>query len=79
MKAESISKLYEAVKKLNVFCASLSGIILLFVTFSIFIDVIMRYFFNSPSIWVTEVSTYLFLYIIFLVRLMPCKWTCISG
>ena len=27
---------------------------------------ILRYFFNRPSIWITEVSTYLFLYIIFL-------------
>jgi TRAP-type C4-dicarboxylate transport system permease small subunit len=36
------------------------------VTFSIFVDVIFRYFFNRPSIWVTEVSAYLLLYIIFL-------------
>jgi len=40
--------------------------ILMFVTFSIFVDVLLRYFFNSPSIWTTEISTYLFLYIIFL-------------
>lgn len=44
----------------------MAGLILLFVTFSIFVDVILRYFFGSPSIWITEVSTYLFLYIIFL-------------
>jgi TRAP-type C4-dicarboxylate transport system permease small subunit len=30
------------------------------------VDVFLRYFFNRPSIWVTEVSTYLFLYIVFL-------------
>ena len=30
-----------------------------------FIDVILSYFFNRPSIWITEVSSYLFLYIIF--------------
>ena len=46
--------------------ATLSGLILLFMTFSIFVDVFLRYFFNRPSIWVTEVSTYLFMYIIFL-------------
>jgi TRAP-type C4-dicarboxylate transport system permease small subunit len=66
MKIEAVQKAYSAVNRLNSFCASLSGILLLFITFSIFIDVIMRYFFNKPSIWITEVSTYLFLYIIFL-------------
>jgi len=57
---------YDKIKKLNVICATLSGLVLLFVTFSIFVDVILRYFFNRPSIWVTEITTYLFLYIIFL-------------
>jgi TRAP-type C4-dicarboxylate transport system permease small subunit len=57
---------YEKIKKVNGICATLAGLVLLFVTFSIFVDVILRYFFNRPSIWVTEVSTYLFLYIIFL-------------
>ena len=56
---------YEKLKKINTLFATLSGLILLFVTFSMFIDVFLRYFFNSPSIWVTEVSSYLFLYIIF--------------
>ncbi len=54
------------IKKINRLAATLSGCILLFVTLAIFIDVFLRYFFNSPSIWITEVSTYLFLYIIFL-------------
>jgi len=61
-----ISKPYEKVRKLNSLCATLSGLVLLFVTFSIFIDVFLRYFFDRPSIWITEVSSYLFLYIIFL-------------
>ena len=60
------SSLYQKIKRINAICATLSGLVLLFVTFSIFVDVILRYFFNRPSIWVTEVSTYLFLYIIFL-------------
>ena len=60
-----ISKIYDKVRKLNYLCATLSGLILLFVIFSIFIDVFLRYFFNRPSIWITEVSSYLFLYIIF--------------
>ncbi|MFC1869504.1 TRAP transporter small permease [Thermodesulfobacteriota bacterium] len=58
--------IYETVKKLNFLCATIAGLVLLFVTFSIFIDVFLRYFFNRPSIWITEVSSYLFLYIIFL-------------
>lgn len=58
--------IYKTIKNINFLCASLSGLILLFITFSIFIDVILRYFFNRPSIWITEICTYLFLYIIFL-------------
>ena len=58
--------IYKTIKNINSLCASLSGLILLFITFSIFIDVILRYFFNRPSIWITEISSYLFLYIIFL-------------
>lgn len=54
------------IKKINRLSASLSGCILLFITIAIFIDVFLRYFFNRPSIWITEVSSYLFLYIIFL-------------
>ncbi len=60
------SSFYEKIKKINTICATLAGLVLLFVTFSIFVDVILRYFFNRPSIWITEVSTYLFLYLIFL-------------
>ena len=61
-----IPSLYRWMKKLNALCASISGILILFVAVAIFVDVILRYFFNKPSIWITEVSTYLFLYIIFL-------------
>lgn len=57
---------YEWIKKINVICATLAGLILLFITFSIFFDVILRYFFNRPTGWISEVSTYLFLYVIFL-------------
>lgn len=65
-KGNSVHVAYETVKKINTVCASLAGLILLFITFSIFMDVILRYFFNRPSIWVTEISSYLFLYVIFL-------------
>jgi TRAP-type C4-dicarboxylate transport system permease small subunit len=66
MESRKLDTFYSNIKKVNTFCASLAGLILLFVTLSIFVDVILRYFFDRPSIWVTEVSTYLFLYIIFL-------------
>ena len=66
MAEDRLSSVFRMMKRGNSLCAALSGLILLFVTFSIFVDVILRYFFNRPSIWVTEVSTYLFLYIIFL-------------
>ena len=58
--------LYTGIKKVNLICATIAGILILFVNFSIFLDVFFRYFFSRPSIWITEVSTYLFLYIIFL-------------
>ena len=60
------NQLYNIIEKINTFCASLSGFILLFITLSIFIDVFLRYFLNRPSIWISEVSSYLFLYLIFL-------------
>lgn len=66
MNNSSVQNILAGIEKLNKLAATLSGCILLFITFAIFIDVFLRYFFNSPSIWITEVSTYLFLYIIFL-------------
>lgn len=66
MASNYLSSVFHKIKRLNAVCATLSGLVLLFVTFSIFVDVILRYFFNRPSIWVTEITTYLFLYIIFL-------------
>lgn len=66
MAATRAHNILAVIKKINKLAAALSGGILLFITLSIFIDVFLRYFFNRPSIWITEVSTYLFLYIIFL-------------
>src|SRR4030042_4150890 len=66
MAESKIFSLNEKLKKINYGCATLAGVILLFVNFSIFVDVALRYFFRRPSIWITEVSTFLFLYMIFL-------------
>ncbi|MFH1487781.1 MAG: TRAP transporter small permease [Pseudomonadota bacterium] len=67
MSESKIEPLYEIIKKINSICATISGLILLFVNLSIFVDIFLRYFFRRPTIWITETSTYLFLYIIFLV------------
>ena len=66
MEKNTVSAIYDIVKKANSICASVSGLVLLFITFSIFVDVFFRYFLNRPSRWVTEVSGYLLLYLIFL-------------
>jgi C4-dicarboxylate transporter DctQ subunit len=66
MSENRLSSLNEKIKKFNFICVSLAGFILVFITFSIFVDVFLRYVFRRPSIWITEVSTYLFLYMIFL-------------
>ncbi len=67
MKTSKIDSTYGVIKKINSICATISGLILFFVSLSIFVDIILRYFFHRPTIWITEVSTYLFLYIIFFV------------
>jgi C4-dicarboxylate transporter DctQ subunit len=66
MEKGGLESFYPILKKVNIFCAFVAGLVLLFITLSIFVDVILRYFFSSPTIWITEVSTYLFLYLIFL-------------
>jgi len=66
MKQSLIGSAYAKLKKVNTVCATIGGIVLLFITFSIFVDVFMRYVLGKPTIWITEVSTYLFLYVIYL-------------
>lgn len=66
MELSLIGAFYDKLKKVNAVCATLAGIVLLFITFSIFVDVFLRYVFGKPTIWITEVSTYLFLYVIYL-------------
>ena len=66
MEKNRFSAVYDKIRRFNALCNTLAGLILLFVTLSIFVDVFLRYFFDRPSIWITEISTYLFLYIVFL-------------
>jgi len=43
-----------------------SGILMIFALISVCIDVVLRYFFNSPTGWVLQISEYILLYIPFL-------------
>lgn len=43
-----------------------AGVIMAFIMTSVGLEVIMRYFFNRPLIWVTEITECLLLYITFL-------------
>lgn len=63
---EKINSFYRKMAFINRITTMIGGGLLLLVTFFIFFDVFLRYLFNRPSIWITEVSTYMFLYIIFL-------------
>lgn len=46
--------------------ALMAAVILIFIMLSVCAEIIMRYFFNSPLIWVIEISEYGILYITFL-------------
>ncbi len=50
---------------LSVF-AFLSGLLLIFTTLSVCVEVVMRYFLNQPLTWVDEITEYILLYITFL-------------
>ena len=43
-----------------------SGALMIFSLVSVCVDVVMRYFFNSPSGWILQISEYILLYIPFL-------------
>ncbi|MFC1867307.1 TRAP transporter small permease [Thermodesulfobacteriota bacterium] len=66
MSKHFLSLTYDRIKRFNNLCVTLSGLILLFISLSVFVDVILRYFFNRPSLWVTEMSGHLLMYVIFL-------------
>ncbi|MGD8561941.1 MAG: TRAP transporter small permease [Desulfarculaceae bacterium] len=46
--------------------AFISGLMVIFALLAVSIDVVMRYFFNSPIPWVLQVSEYILLYVPFL-------------
>jgi C4-dicarboxylate transporter DctQ subunit len=46
--------------------AALAALIMVFITIAVCRDVVMRYFFASPSIWVVQVCEYALLWMVFL-------------
>jgi len=44
----------------------LACIFLMFATLAVSVDVVLRYFFNRPVVWVLEICEYILLYIVFL-------------
>ena len=55
--------LFDKLMNLMIFAA---GLILMFIMLSVCLEVILRYFFDRPQMWVTEVTECLLLYITFM-------------
>ncbi|PIE54626.1 MAG: C4-dicarboxylate ABC transporter permease [Dethiosulfovibrio peptidovorans] len=53
------------VKNLNVMLAWACGVGILIMGLILFYEVVMRYFFNSPTVWTQEVSIYIFIWCMF--------------
>jgi C4-dicarboxylate transporter, DctQ subunit len=68
-----LSKLENIFDSLIDILAFVSGVIFIFITGSVCVDVIMRYFFNRPMIWVIEISEYLLVYMTFLAAAWVLK------
>ena len=47
------------VDRLTLSFGDIAGFIVLYMVFAVTVDVILRYVFNSPTVWVVETSTYL--------------------
>lgn len=63
MGIQPVVKISNLLNRINV---GVAGVLLFIMMMAIVQDVILRYFFNSPSIWVTDLSRYLLCYIFFL-------------
>ena len=62
--SKKLSVIYNGIVSMG---ALLAGILLIFLMISVTVDVILRYFFGSPTSWVVETAGYSLLYIPFLV------------
>ena len=63
MITKKVSNLFENINKLFAFVA---GVIVILTMLAVVYEVLMRYFFRSPTLWTVEVSGYGLLYITFL-------------
>jgi C4-dicarboxylate transporter DctQ subunit len=61
-----LTKLERTFDKIISFFAFIAGILLCFILLSVCLEVLMRYFLNSPLQWVIELTEYSLLYITFL-------------
>ena len=52
--------------KIIEFLAALAALIMIFITIAVCRDVVMRYFFSRPSIWVVQTCEYALLWMVFL-------------
>ena len=60
------NKTYRAVEKINNAITSISAISIFLLNCIVLYDVILRYFFNKPTIWASEISIYLLLLMTFI-------------
>lgn len=58
-----LEKIFDAAMTLFI---SMACVLLCLITFSVCLEVFLRYFFNRPQVWVIEMSEYALLYITFL-------------
>lgn len=55
----------KAINGINKLCIIVSAAVLGFLAFTVTYEIVARYVFDSPSIWTTEISTYLLQFLAF--------------
>ena len=73
MTSKPISRASHIFNRILDIAVVIAGIILIYMMLSVCVDVVMRYFFNMPTIWVVEVAAYCLLFITFLVAAWVLK------
>lgn len=64
--SEFAEKAYRGVQRVNKAAITISAMAILVLDAIVFYDIFMRYLLNMPSLWATEISTYLLLLITFI-------------
>lgn len=73
MEMKLIPKVIKIFDRILDITAIIAGIIVIFLMISVSMEVILRYFFRHPTIWVTEIAGYGIVYIPFLVAAWVLK------